>query len=924
MARAPTFSDGSSCHSASQLCPASTLRQTPPPAAPAQSRSAAVGWQITQVIRPPMFAGPTGDHWSVPGAGCTSTAARARSRVSRPTGGSRRGHDSRAWNQALRTLWVLTRYEGPSGGAFRGRWVYCSVSVISVRAIVGPPGRKTIGGWTIAPAPRGCRHLRVSITRRRNARLAASPTAEARPTRGISTSTNSQLIRSSPLTIVARTPNPSAASTPSGKRPRGASQPRPTPTPSPAARGKISFILSLPVVVVPDGYAACARWAPPSSPRRRRSGSQCLTKQTMCRQLSQLRRFPRPASTATAGSTLRERRPVGRRNPGSSRCDRTSPGRVAALTRWRPRRPARPGQQFPHRRDWGEPPGAVRRDSGGRRNQGASRWASTTTAASRSSSRPPTAGWSGCCLPSCTTRRRPRTPSRTPLPARCCAGGTSAAATTPRPGYARSPSAGRSTTIAATRGGCGPCCGWGRHHPCRRSALTTSTWCVPCASFPWRSGRCWSCTTWPSWRWSRSPPSWGCPSARSRAGWCVAVRRWHTTCRSASQRKTRRAPMRDEELRSRLRALAVAGQAAPNPAAIAAVRRRVRRKVQGGVVVVLVGLLLAGVGVRLGSEAVHRRSVGPAPVVTPPAGPPAAVAPKTFVGQVGNGSARQTVIIDAGTGRIVREVPGSKRQTGMAVDAVLSPDLRSMYLPDTGSSPTAACGSRWTQVDLATGARRPAFGGLTGVGQFSLSADGSSVAFAHTTPARTGAIVGPSCHAEELVVRELASGEQRVWTIPPGVSLDGLQLSPDATQLAYLLRRDSAGLQPSLHLLPLKGTTSVTQGRDLPTTGDCPMSDPRFVGASGRLLALGGRGCATGPLEYLLVEFDLGTGRVASSMPLGLPGEIFSIDVDRSGQHVIIAGAGKPNDQLPATVWVLRDGHPQRVPFSGDCWQADW
>jgi hypothetical protein len=29
-------------------------------------------------------------------------------------------------------------------------------------------------------------------------------------------------------------------------------------------------------------------------------------------------------------------------------------------------------------------------------------------------------------------------PSRTPLPARCCAGGPSAATTTPRPGYARS------------------------------------------------------------------------------------------------------------------------------------------------------------------------------------------------------------------------------------------------------------------------------------------------------------------------------------------------------------------------------------------------------------------------------------------------------------------------------------------------------
>jgi hypothetical protein len=381
--------------------------------------------------------------------------------------------------------------------------------------------------------------------------------------------------------------------------------------------------------------------------------------------------------------------------------------------------------------------------------------------------------------------------------------------------------------------------------------------------------------------------------------------------------------MRDEELRSRLQALAVAGQVAPNPAAIAAVRRRVRRKVQGGMVMVLVGLLLVGVGVRLGSEAIHRRSAGPVPVIAPPAGPPAAVAPKTFVGQVGNGSARQTVIIDAGTGRIVRQVPGSKRQTAMAVDAVLGPDLRTMYLPDTGSSPTAACDSTWTQVDLATGTRRPAFGGLKGVGQFSLSADGSSVAFVHTTPAGTGTLGGSSCHTE-VVVRALASGAQRVWTIPPGASLDGLQLSPDATQLAYLLRRDSAGLQPSLHLLPLNGTTSVTEGRDLPTTGDCPMSDPRFVGASGRLLALGGRGCATGPLESLLVEFDLGTGRVASSMPLGLPGEIFSIDVDRSGQHVIIAGAGKPNDQLPATVWVLRNGHPQRVPFSGDCWQADW
>ncbi|HEX5882521.1 MAG TPA: hypothetical protein VF468_30010 [Actinomycetota bacterium] len=26
----------------------------------------------------------------------------------------------------------------------------------------------------------------------------------------------------------------------------------------------------------------------------------------------------------------------------------------------------------------------------------------------------------------------------------------------------------------------------------------------------------------------------------------------------------------------------------------------------------------------------------------------------------------------------------------------------------------------------------------------------------------------------------------------------------------------------------------------------------------------------------------------------------------------------------PATVYVVRDGRPEKVPFAGDCWQADW
>ena len=52
-----------------------------------------------------------------------------------------------------------------------------------------------------------------------------------------------------------------------------------------------------------------------------------------------------------------------------------------------------------------------------------------------------------------------------------------------------------------------------RRGRCRRSTPTTSTWSAPCAGCPWPSGRCWSCTTWPSWRWTRSRPSCGCRSA---------------------------------------------------------------------------------------------------------------------------------------------------------------------------------------------------------------------------------------------------------------------------------------------------------------------------------------------------------------------------------------------------------------------------
>jgi hypothetical protein len=272
---------------------------------------------------------------------------------------------------------------------------------------------------------------------------------------------------------------------------------------------------------------------------------------------------------------------------------------------------------------------------------------------------------------------------------------------------------------------------------------------------------------------------------------------------------------------------------------------------------------------------------------------------------------------------VVRQVPGSSRQTDLAADAVVAPDLRSLYLPAAASGAASDCDPAWTQLDLATGARRPAFGGLTGVGELSLSANGRTLAYVRTTaPAGLDwATNRMRCHFE-LAVRDLASGDQRVWTVPPGATVRGLQLSPDATRLVYLLE-PTPGADQRLHLLPLAGTATAADGHDLPAAGDCPVSMWRFQ-SSRRLLALGGQGCAAGPLDNLLIGYDLDTRRVVSTTALDLPVEIFGLEVDRSGGHVLITAAGKPNDQRPATAYVFRHGNLRRVPFDGDCWQADW
>ena len=254
------------------------------------------------------------------------------------------------------------------------------------------------------------------------------------------------------------------------------------------------------------------------------------------------------------------------------------------------------------------------------------------------------------------------------------------------------------------------------------------------------------------------------------------------------------------------------------------------------------------------------------------------------MGQVGDAGTRRTVIIDARTGGIEREVPGTDRRTEWATDAVVAPDLRSMYLPSAAAA--RPCDAGWTQVDLTTGVRRPAFGGLADVGEFSLSADGRTLAY---VDCRSG-----------LVVRDLPSGQggcgrsrrARRCAAPAEPGRDPARLPAGA----------GAGADRLLHLLPTAGTTSVTDGYDLPVAGDCPLSMWRFLDDR-RLLALG---CAAEPFDNLLVRIDLETRRPPRPTGSACRSRSSGLDVDRSGRR--IAAAGKPDDQEPATVYLLRDG----------------
>lgn len=352
-------------------------------------------------------------------------------------------------------------------------------------------------------------------------------------------------------------------------------------------------------------------------------------------------------------------------------------------------------------------------------------------------------------------------------------------------------------------------------------------------------------------------------------------------------------------------------------------RTSLRRRAQITATVGAVALIVGGV-------LTARLLPNAAPAAVPPTRPPAAAEPRTFVGQLVSDTGKsQLAIIDVRSGRIVHRVPGWERWPAGTTPVAISPDLRSAYLMGTTTSKLSCGPIPFQQVDLQSGATHPVFTRLAGLWFFTLSPDGRSIAYVRMTDPNTTETICPA----ELVVRDLATGRQRVWTIPHHGSILGMEFSPDGTRLLYSLELEGSGQR--LHVLPLDGTTSVTQGRDLPQVGasPCPgVAMAQFMGNSDRLWMVQAQGCANGswvPMTWtnpVLAEYDLRTGRVTSTTRLALPPtDALQMDVDRSGQNIIFVAASTNNALHPnGAVYALHDRHLRRLPFKGNIWRADW
>jgi hypothetical protein len=350
--------------------------------------------------------------------------------------------------------------------------------------------------------------------------------------------------------------------------------------------------------------------------------------------------------------------------------------------------------------------------------------------------------------------------------------------------------------------------------------------------------------------------------------------------------------MRDEQLRTRLQALAAAGQQEPQASTLRAVRRRGRRRVRNALVLTVAGVLALVGGVRLLPEQRERTVVPVAP----------GGAPATFIGLAQQNETARLAVIDAATGRIRRWLPGVKLSGTYALD----PGLRRLYRYQWDKAP---CARTWTEIDLTTGATRPAFGGRPAAPAPVPSPDGRWVAFT-------------ACPPPGLAVLDVVGGKQRVLRTPKGVErLDWpLQWSPDSTRLGILLRRPGRP-RAVFQVVPAEGAGSITQGRalELPHRPGCePQLPPRFRDNQ-RVLVV--EQCRT---DTFLVDLDVRTGRQLARTALGLRAGVSDVAVDRSGEHVLLLAVQRKVKQQPPSIYVVRDGRAARLPNDCGCWQVAW
>ena len=134
-------------------------------------------------------------------------------------------------------------------------------------------------------------------------------------------------------------------------------------------------------------------------------------------------------------------------------------------------------------------------------------------------------------------------------------------------------------------------------------------------------------------------------------------------------------------------------------------------------------------------------------------------------------------------------------------------------------------------------------------------------------------------------------------------------MEPDATRLGFLMRRSGQAQQVN-PVLPVAGTTSITQGHDLPLSHrpGCELGLPPHFRDNRRVLLV--EQC---PNDSFLVDYDLRTGRKVARVALGLQAKVFDVIVDRSGEHVLLL-AGQQNINQPPSIYVVRDGRAQPVP----------